>query len=204
MSFFLYNQDGTQAIARPHLDGAQPSGVPGSSSPQNPDGMPKYHTHDSFDAETNAPSSNFTYDFDVFKFYVRDSWEEVLSHDAEGDVQSGSVDALAEAFSDGCAVKVGIADLCSNLKDDPSPLQHEVFVEVGSSYYYVDQKLFIAGSHPVVRVKPGIPLRYESQGWDFGWLVLRTDGLVSYRRCDPYTLSFQDDQSSHGVRWFVR
>jgi hypothetical protein len=204
MSFFLYNQDGTQAIARPHLDGAQPSGVPGSSSPQNPDGMPKYHTHDSFDAETNAPSSNFTYDFDVFKFYVRDSWEEVLSHDAEGDVQSGSVDALAEAFSDGCAVKVGIADLCSNLKDDPSPLQHEVFVEVGSSYYYVDQKLFIAGSHPVVRVKPGIPLRYESQGWDFGWLVLRTDGVVSYRRCDPYTLTFEDDQKACPVRWFVR
>ena len=31
-------------------------------------------------------------------------------------------------------------------------------------------------SHLVVRVKPAVPMRYESHGWDFGWLYLRTDG----------------------------
>lgn len=32
MSFFLYNQDGRQAIARPYLDGIPAGGVPGSST----------------------------------------------------------------------------------------------------------------------------------------------------------------------------
>lgn len=45
---------------------------------------------------------------------------------------------------------------------------------IGSCYYSLDQRLFIAVSHPVVGVKPGIPLRYQSRGWDFGWLVLLT------------------------------
>jgi hypothetical protein len=204
MSFFLYNHDGTQAIARPHLDGVPSDGVPGVSPPPDLEDMPKYHTHDSYDAETNAPSSNFTYDFNIFKYYVNNSWVEVLCHDSEGNARSGSVDDLASAFSDGCAVKVGITDFCSDLADEQAPLEHEVFVEVGSCYYYLDQKLFITGSHPVVRVKPGIPMRYVSRGWDFGWLVLRTDGAVSYRCCDPYTLTFKDDQKRLTIRWFVR
>jgi hypothetical protein len=204
MSFFLYNQDGKQAIARPYLDGLRTHGMPGAFPTESLANMPKYHTHDSWDEQTNAPSRNFTYDFDVFRYYVWNCWEEVLCHDADGSVLSGSVDALASSFSDGCAVKVGISGLCSDLADQTSPLGHEVFVEIGSCYYYVDQKLFIAGSHPVVRVKPGIPLRYQNRGWDFGWLVLRSDGLVVYRRCDPYTLAFKDGQKRHAIRWFVR
>jgi len=140
----------------------------------------------------------------VFKYYVCNSWEEVLCHDAEGEARSGSVDALASAFSDGCAVKVGITGLCSDLAGKHSSLEHEVFVEMGSCYYYLDQRLFIAGSHPVVRVKPDIPLSYQARGWDFGWLVLRTDGVVVYRRCDPYTLAFEDVRMTRPIRWFVR
>ncbi len=204
MSFFLSNQDGRHGIARPYLDGLPVHGTPGPSAKDEPADMPKYHTHSSWDAQTNAPSSNFTYDFDVFKYYVCNSWEEVLCHDADGRAQSGSVDALASAFSDARAVKVGITGLCSDLADKHSSLEHEVFVEMGSSYYYVDQKLFIAGSHPVVRVKAGIPLRYQSRCWDFGWLLVRTDGVVVYRRCDPYTLGFEDGQQRHAIRWFVR
>ena len=204
MSFFLYNQDGRQAIARPYLDGLPAQGIPGPSPEESPAGMPKVHLHDSWDAQTNAPSSNFTYDFDVFRYFVCDCWEEVLCHDADGGIQSGSVEALVSAFSDGCAVKVGITSLCSDLGDRHSPLEHEVFVETGSCYYYVDQGLFIAGSHPVVRVVPDIPMRYQSRNWDFGWLLLRTDGVVVYRRCDPYTLAFEDDQKRHAIRWFVR
>jgi len=202
MSFFLYNQDGTQAIARPYLHGAPEHSVAAPPATSSPPAMPKYHEHDSWDAGTNAPSSNFTYDFDVFRYFVCDRWEEVLSHDAAGRATSGSVEALATAFSDGCAVKVGISNLSANLADQSSP-SHQVFVVTGSCYYYVEEKLFVAGSHPVVRVAPDIPLRYQPRGWDFGWLVLRTDGSVVYRRCDPYTLAFHDEEMRLSVRWFV-
>jgi hypothetical protein len=33
--------------------------------------------------------------------------------------------------------------------------------------------------------------------------VLRTDGAVAYRRCDPYTLAFQDLELRCSVRWFA-
>ncbi|MBT4819093.1 MAG: hypothetical protein HN742_02680 [Lentisphaerae bacterium] len=204
MSFFLYNQDGRQAIGRPHLDGIPGPNAPGPSPPSPPPDMPKYHTHDSWDDQTNAPSSNFTYDFDTFKYYVSSGWEEVLCHDADGRPTSGSVDTLIAAFSDGRAVKVGITDLCSDLAPARSAVEHEVFVEAGSCYCYLEQKLFIAGSHPVVRIQAGIPMHYESRNWDFGWLVLRTDGVVVYRRCDPYTLDFEDVQMQRAIRWFVR
>ena len=204
MSFFLYNQDGRQAVARPYLDGLAAEGVPGPSPSESPADMLKYHSHDNWDGETNAPSGNFTYDFEIYRYFVRNDWEEVLSHDGDGGIRSGSVDGLVTAFSDGCAVKVGISDLCADLSEQGSPMDHEVFVEIGSSYCYLEQGLFVGGSHPVVRVKPDIPLSYQSWGWDFGWLLLRTDGVVVYRRCDPYTLAFNDIEKRCPIRWFVR
>jgi len=197
MSFFLYNQDGHQAIGRPHLDGQQTIPAPEDGTAH----MPKYHLLESWDEATNAPSNNFIYDFDTYQFYVDDTWQEVLHHDAHGHVLSGSIDALAEAFSDGACIKVGIGGLCDDLGGE---LPHEVFIETGSGYYYTEQQLFIAGSHPLVRVRPDIPMRYQSEGWDFGWLVLRTDGAVAYRRCDPYSLAFTDGDRRHSIRWFVR
>ena len=44
---------------------------------------------------------------------------------------------------------------------------------------------------------------YRSGNWDSGWLVLRTDGRVVYRRCDPYTLAFEDRRRRCPIRWFV-
>ena len=202
MSFFLYNQDGVQAIARPHLDEETARGTPEASIDRP---MVKYHLIDSWDTDTNAPSQNFIYDFEVYRFWVRDEWREVLSHDADGRVASGSIDDLADAFSQGCEVKLAIRGLCSDLvenKDEAS--DHELFVHAGSCYYYTEEKLFIAGSHPVVRVKPGIPMTYKSGGWDFGWMIIRTDGLVVKRICDPYTLTFSDSRIRHPLRWFVR
>ena len=201
MSFFMYNQDGTQAIARPHLDGGPVEATFGPSPSQPPRNMPKYHLLDNWDAGTNAPSQNFVYDFDRFRYCVNDSWREVLSHSANGEVVSGSLDELVDAFSTGCAIKLGISNLCADLCDAPD---HEVFVQGGSAYYYTEQKLFIIGSHPVVRIRPSVPMRYSSRGWDFGWLMLRSDGHVVYRRCDPYTLKFSDHISQRAIRWFVR
>ena len=205
MSFFLYNQDGQQAIARPHLDGVPATGAPGPSRTQDHAEMSKYRAQDSWDDQTNAPSTNFVYDFDVYRYCVWGGWQEMLSHDADGAVQSGSVRDLADAFSQGCAVKVGVSGLAGDLAGDPaSAVPHEVFVQGGSCYYYTEQELFITGSHPVIRIKPAIPLQYESRGWDFGWLMLRTDGRVVYRRCDPYTLAFEDVEKDCAIRWFVR
>ncbi len=205
MSFFLYNQDGTQAIARPFLDGTQASGVKGPAEVVSPDGMPRYHQFDSWDEETRAPSHNFVYDFDHYRFHVNDTWREVLSHTSTGEVRGGSVAALIEAFSAGSEVKLAVDNVCSDLAVDPQTApEHELFIQGGSSYYYTGQQLFMIGTHPIVRVSPDMPLRYSSDNWDFGWLMVRTDGHVVYRRCDPYTLQFSDHVKHCAVRWFVR
>ncbi len=205
MSFFLYNQNGQQAIARPYLDGLPATGSPGPSPLDDHSDMPKYHQHDGWDAGTNAPSSNFIYDFDVYRYCVRDDWQEVLAHHPDGSVIGGSLDALVEAFTQGSEVKVAIRGLCSDLADDPSQTaDHEVFTQTGSCYYYTERRLFTAAAHPLVRVRPAIPLRYASRSWDFGWLMPRTDGHVAHLRVDPYTLQFHRREGRYALRWFVR
>jgi hypothetical protein len=225
ISFFMYNQDGQQAIARPYLDGEPAAGTLGPAPLDDWSAYPKYHQQDGWDAGTNAPSSNFVYDFEVYRYFVCDDWQQVLAHDAEGRPVSGSVDALVEAFEHGAEIKVAIRNLCADISTaasvavsatfsarlstspaaDParSP-DHEVFIQAGPGYYYTEQKLFIAGTHPLARVKPGIPMRYESRGWDFGWLMPRTDGRVAMLLYDPYTLRVQRRAGCYAIRWFVR
>jgi len=163
--------------------------------------MPKYHQIDAWDSGTNAPSSNFIYDFEVFRYLVRDEWRQVLVHEADGRVTAGSLEALVTAFSEGAEIKVGIRGLCGDLGGG---MDHEVFVHTGPCYYNTGRKLFCAGSQPAVRVKPAIPMSYRSRGWDFGWLMPRTDGTVARWLCDPYTLAFGKSECRYPLRWFVR
>ena len=214
MSFFMYNEDGQQAIARPYLDGQSPLEAPrlGPSPRENFSDMPKYHQLDRWDADSNGPSSNFVYDFEVYRFWVRNDWQEVFAHGADGGVLSGSLDALIEAFSSGREIKVGIGGLCDDLFGESAPSDsdsggqpdHEVFVHTGPGYYCTDRKLFTAGTQPVVRVRPAIPMRYTSRGWDFGWLMPRSDGFLALWLCDPYTLQFRKVEKHCPMRWFVR
>ena len=205
MSFFLYNQNGEQAIARPFLDGQAASGEPGRSPDEPPESMPRYHVIDSWDAGTNAPSHNFVYDFGVFRYYASDTWREVFAHDGQGRPGSGSLAELVEAFRAGRALKVAVTGLCDDLAGEgEETLAHEVFVQTGSAYYYNDLELLMVGTHPLVRVRPAIPMRYTTGGWDFGWLFVRTDGHVVYRRCDPHTLAFEDREHKLAIRWFAR
>jgi len=199
MSFFLYNQDGHQAVARPFLDGQPAAGQLGPSALDAHTDMPKYHQLDAWDGGANAPSQNFIYDFEVYRFFVNRRWQEVLSHNEHGHVRSGSLAALAEAFQAGCEIKVGISGLCADLGDLP----HEVFVQSCTSYLYLERGYFSAETQPVVRVAPAIPLAYRSGNWDFGWVIARTDGCMVTRLCDPYTLRFADHEDRAAMRWFV-
>jgi len=204
MSLFLYNEDGTQAIARPHLDGPPVSGTLGPTPLNAHNDMPKYHELEGWDGDTNAPSSNFIYDFEVFNYWVRNDWRQVLSHSADGDVISGSIEEMEDAFKAGSEVKVGVSALCDGIDASDSSLNHELFIQVGYGYYYTGEKLFIGATHPFVRIKPAIPVRYTSRGWDYGWAMCRTDGKVALSMVDPYTLSFRRSEGHHAIRWFVR
>jgi hypothetical protein len=189
MSFFLYNQDGKQALARPHLDGRTADYKRDEFA-----ALRKYHSLGEFDVNTRSPSKNFIYDFEILKFFVYDGWREATS-----------VDELAHEFAQGRYIKAGIAGICFDVgANTGNAMPHELFVECGSCYYYTEQKLFVAGTHPVVRVKPAIPLGYGSGCWDFGWLMLRSDGLVVRRLVDPMTMKFQDSRMVCQIRWFVR
>lgn len=204
MSFFMYNQNAQQSIARPFLDGKSASGAPGPSPLDDHGQMPRYHQQDGWDAETNAPSSNFVYDFDSYSFFVNDRWQEIYAHSAQGHIESGSLTDLTDAFHQGLPIKLAIRDLCADLAvGHEGCVQHEVFVHAGSCYYYTEQQLFLTGTHPVVRVRPTIPVRYTSKGWDFGWLVARTDGKIERWLCNPYTLAFERSSARHAMRWLV-
>ncbi|MBQ16702.1 MAG: hypothetical protein CMJ65_06210 [Planctomycetaceae bacterium] len=203
MSFFLYNQDGHQAIARPYLDDRPATGQPGPSVVNDWPEMPKYHELAAFDSATNAPSSNFIYDFEYFQYFVSGGWREVFSHEADGTVTAGDVNELADAVAGGAEVKVAIAGLCADLEEGPATVEHEVFLHLGACYYYTQQQQLMAAAHPVVRTRPTIPLGYGTAGWDFGWLMPRTDGHVAGWLCDPLTLRFRRDDRRHAIRWFV-
>lgn len=206
LSLFLYNENGEQAVARPFLDGPPARGMRGAA-PLDPHlDMPKYHEFESWDAGTNGPSSNFAYDFDRLRYIVSDDWTEVLAHDAAGAVVRGGMNALADAFRVGADLKIAITGLCDDLSEavGQAPCHHEVFTLCGSCYLYVDQPLFIASSHPVVRVVPAAPLRYASGNWDYSWLLARSDGQVAMLSYDPYTLTPRRHEGRFAVRWFAR
>lgn len=208
MSFFLYTGDGDQALANLVL-GAHGGGVdPGTRTVEpTPADMPKMGPQEFFDVGTTGPSRNFVYDMEVYRYFVRDDWEEVLAHDADGTVRGGSFDGLEAAQIAGREIKVGIRDLAADLAPDgggDAALSHEVFTPVGSGFLHVRARWYDALTHPLVRVAPAIPLRYGSGGWDVAWVFLRTDGLATIRRLDPYTRGWEDRPARLACRWFAR
>ena len=153
-----------------------------------PDDMPKMGPQEYFDLGTTGPSRNFVYDMEVYRFFVRDEWTEILAHDADGRVTAGSFAALEEAQIAGREIKVGIRDLGADLANDGAPsVAHETFTLVGSGFVHVRAGLYVTLTHPLVRVAGAIPLRYRSGNWDVAWVFLRTDGQAQVRRIDPYT-----------------
>ena len=211
MSFFMYTGDGDQALANLVLGAHDVSVAPGVRSVQpTPADMPKLGTQESFDVGTTGPSRNFVYDMEVYRYFVRDDWEEVLAHDADGVVTNGSFDALEAAQIGGREIKVGIRDLAASLgagsdEDNGAPaVPHEVFTPVGSGFLHVRARLYNTLTHPVVRIAAADPLRYRSGNWDVAWVHLRTDGLARVRHLDPYTRRWEDRPARFACRWFTR
>lgn len=207
MSFFMYTMDGDQALANLVLGEAPVSGVePGRRSVEpTPADMPKMGDQEFFDVGTTGPSRNFVYDMEMYRYIVRDEWVEVLAHDADGRVTSGTFEALEAAQIEGREVKVGIRGLGDDLAPaGTDPLPHEVFTLVGSGFVHVRAGLYVTLTHPLVRVAPRIPVRYRSRSWDVAWVFLRTDGQARIRRIDPYSRHWDDRPARFACRWFVR
>ena len=164
----------------------------------------KYHDLGGADADTNAPSRNFIYDFYSYKFLANDGWREILSCDADGNVLSGDPKALDEASNAGLELKVAIDGICQGLWGEEVQLHHTLFIQTGPHYYYDKTGYMVAETRPFVRVKPAIPMVYESHNWDFGWAIVRSDGHVAGLYFDPYTLKSRRTFSRHAMRWFTR
>jgi hypothetical protein len=163
--------------------------------------MPKLRDTTAFDLGSHAPSRNFIYDMEVYRYFVRDEWEELYSVAADGRVERGSVDAIEEAHIAGRELKVGIRELCTDLGRGPG---HEVFSLLGSGFFHTRMRVYDSLTHPLVRVAPAVPVEYHSHGWDVAWVHVRTDGECIVRRLDPYTRRFEDRPGRYGLRFFAR
>jgi len=117
MSYFMYTVDGEQACANILFGPApDPTAAPGSrTAVPTPSDMPKQSAMDMYDAGTVGPSRNFAYDFEAYRYFVRDDWQEVLAYDAAGRVTGGSFDALETAQIAGREIKVGVRGLAADL-----------------------------------------------------------------------------------------
>jgi len=205
LSFFMYNQDGQQATARPFVDGPPTPVQPNDDPPPFHDELSKMNVLRGADRGTNAPSQSFTFAFDRIRYWVNDVWQEIYSHTDDGTVVSGSQDALVQSFEVGAEMKVGIRGLCNDLiPDGETAPDHEVFINLHAYYYYTDSRQLMGATFPLVRLRPTIPLEYFSQGWDVGWVMARTDGHIALMLYDPYTLRPRREFAKCAVRWFVR
>jgi len=213
MAYFFYTSDADQAranllIAGPEADAARAAGIaPGGPTINLPHpGMDKMSPEEAWDLGTLGPSRNFVYHMEVYRFIVRDDWEEILAVDADGRVTGGSLDALEAAQIAGRELKVAIRGLAAEVADQVGlpAIDHEVISCVGSGFFHVGPRLYNALTHPIVRVAPAVPLRYRSRGWDLVWVHLRTDGQATVRRLDPLTQAWSDKPSRFATRWFAR
>lgn len=200
MSFFMYSQDGTQAVARPFLDGKGANGVPFEAGCDES----KYHLFDTPDWFSNAPCINFIYDFYAYRYLVRDDWTEIYSHDRDGNAVLGSARLLEEASAAGRELKVGITGIFEGVGGNTGLASHEVFLNTGAHYFYSREGVMVAQTRPFVRAIPQKPMRYEADGWDFGWCVIRSDGRVSGLFYDGKTLTDHRFSTRCAMRWFMR
>lgn len=189
MSFFLYTIDGEQACANVLFGEApDPDARFGTRVVvPTPGDMPKMGPDEVLDGGTVAPSRNFVYNFERYRYFVRDDWQELSGFDA---IEAAQVAARE--------IKVGIRGLLGEGE------AHEVFVGVGSGFLHAGPRVYACLTHPLVRVAPAVPIRYASGAWDVAWVFLRSDGFAVVRRFDPQTREWSDREERFEMRWFAR
>lgn len=74
----------------------------------------------------------------IFRYYVRDTWSEVLATDAGGRIPRGDVADLRHALEQGMDIKVAVCDLCTDLSREEPAIHHEVFGRLSSCFSYPD------------------------------------------------------------------
>ena len=201
LSLFMYNQDGTQAIARPYLDGGPVTGVRGQCEPYSFPGMVRMRYLSCFDRDTNAPCDNFVYEFDTFRYMACDRYSSLCSFSNEGDLLSGKREALWDAIRLGADIRVGISDICGEMQG-AKPYSNKLYIRAAFLYHYLESEMLVAETHPFVRVAPDIPVRYAPDNWDYCWAIVRTDGACSIMRMDPHTLEFAESKGRFAIEWF--
>lgn len=199
-SFFLYNEDGSQAIARPFLDGQKRAAPSGPCATPDPADMSKYHIISDFDKDSNGPAQNFVYAFESYRFWVSDCWREVYAHDENGKRVSGDFGELMREFMSGNELKASIRDF-DRQPGDPTC---ELFTHLGSGYQSTETGGFCVNTQPLVVVRPAVPMRYATGNWSFGNMIIKSNGEVVYWRCDPYTMKYDKVTRRCPVRYFVR
>lgn len=200
LSFFLYTAgEDMQGVARYYLDGRV------SPKREGDESRNKYRVLETWDDGSPSPSTNYTYDFGEYGWWVNASWQEILAHDENGVARRGSVKQLQDAFRAGAELKAGVTGLCDDLAPaDARAMPHEVFTSLHSIYNHEDAGFLGGESMPMVRVAPSVPMRYQTDLWDYGWILPRTDGIVHKLIVNPYTRQVRQEAGRFAVRWFVR
>ena len=187
MSFFMYTSDGDQALAGLVFGGVEGAPAPGERVVEEPPAdMPKMGPQEFFDVGTSGPSRNFVYDMETYRYFIRDDWEEILAHDADGRVTAGSFDALEAAQMAGREIKVGILDLAADLatrcraRPTPSSRRSGRASSTPGRGCTPRSPTRSSGSRPRIRCATG------SGDWDVAWVFLRTDGHAVVRSIEPY------------------
>ena len=199
-SFFMYNCDGRQAIARPFLDGQTRMPPCGECEFTQPSDMPKYHIASCFDQSSNGPSQNFVYDFEYFRYIVRDDWQEIYAHDENGNTTFGSLEDMLSAIREGRDTKAAIR----NFRPGPGTLDYELFTFLGSNYYSTESRHLAINTQPLVLVEPNIPMAYASGNWRPGNMLLHNNGVVEFWSYDPYSMEYSKSRKNCAIRYFAR
>ena len=140
-----------------------------------------------------------------YHWWVRDDWEEVCSHDEDGNPSRGSWQEVRSAANEGCELKVGIRNLWSHLTPSgEDPVEHEVFVACGTQFAHVEGGFFGALTTPTFLVRPGTPLQFRDETIETGWLLVRSDGRVRRQTLNVSTFRWEQTWSRYAMRWFAR
>jgi len=140
-----------------------------------------------------------------YHWWVRDDWEEIYSHDAQGGSLQGCWKDVCRAAASGRALKVGIRNPWDHLvsKNDSVPA-YEAFIECGTQFAHLDAGFFAAMTIPTLLVGPCVPLKFTGENFESGWLLVRTNGSVDRQILDPSTFKWHCVQTRHALRWFAR